>query len=514
MKRIFTIASLGIVFLTLSCVKDKGSYDLKEINEIEITGVENEEGYNAISYVDRLAITPEIKGTLDGAIEGDKLGNYEFKWYVKDADLLAPKRTVIGTEKDLDYLVELDPGTYTLYYSVKDKNTELEWISAASLNVATSFTTGFLLLGEESDGRIRMDMITMPAGKDTTVVKRVFDNELGLKGAENLIFTGRHYRNQNLFLITGDGTHNLTSGGSFELYDEAGPQFFTTLDVKRPIKIKMLLPLPYRTSSNSGSSRGFITEDAIYFASIITGQYMKNPINRYSATSKDLFIPFPCMFYDIKAYSTAGLFYDITNEQFVTHGSSLAYSSYCKTLQDGNNDPFPWNQKQLGRTLLYGENLFDTYRSSRAIMIDKDENLTIYGFQASMTPTKLLSVDIDPEIAKGISKDSKFAFYSNNFILLYTVGSQLWGYNYNPSVNRAVMLKDYGKPITYLACEYISGQNANHFIIATYDEAANEAVISKFEMNPDANSIEMAERERDVWKTDMKVVKAEFKSAY
>ena len=57
-------------------------------------------------------------------------------------------REVIGTERNLEYFVELEPATYTLYLKVRDKVTGLLWMNYTSLVVRTATSLGWLVLGK------------------------------------------------------------------------------------------------------------------------------------------------------------------------------------------------------------------------------------------------------------------------------------------------------------------------------------------------------------------------------
>ena len=49
--------------LFVSCFEDKGNYDYTDINEVTISGFADNV-YSVISFIDKLCIEPEVKGTL------------------------------------------------------------------------------------------------------------------------------------------------------------------------------------------------------------------------------------------------------------------------------------------------------------------------------------------------------------------------------------------------------------------------------------------------------------------
>ena len=131
----------------MACYDDKGSYDYKDVNEVEVDGLGT--SYNLIFKKDTLKITPELKFTQDSL----NLDRYGYEWIVVSGISGSEEtREVIGTERNLKYFVELEPGTYTLYLKVRDKQTGLLWMNYTSLTVRTEVGLGWLLIGEDAEG--------------------------------------------------------------------------------------------------------------------------------------------------------------------------------------------------------------------------------------------------------------------------------------------------------------------------------------------------------------------------
>ena len=60
----------------MACYDDKGSYDYKDVNEVEVDGLVT--SYNLIFKKDTLKITTELKFTKDRL----KLDRYGYEWIV------------------------------------------------------------------------------------------------------------------------------------------------------------------------------------------------------------------------------------------------------------------------------------------------------------------------------------------------------------------------------------------------------------------------------------------------
>ena len=93
----------------MACYDDKGSYDYKEVNEIEVDSLGK--SHSVIFKKDTLKITPLLKFTEDSL----SLDRYAYEWLVVPSTSTEElTREVIGTERNLEYFVELEPATYTL----------------------------------------------------------------------------------------------------------------------------------------------------------------------------------------------------------------------------------------------------------------------------------------------------------------------------------------------------------------------------------------------------------------
>lgn len=501
------IALLGIS----SCVEDKGSYVTIPINELEISGLE--EAYTVTVGTTVLNITPEIKGTLNGSDDS----RYEYKWYVCESDIVGNHtHTLLTSEKNLNQTIDgLAPGSYTLYFSVLDKDTELEWQASSSLTVETQLMKGFYVLGDKEDNTVGIDFLSLSS--DTVLVKNIFTNSLGLQGAEDLIFSGYYFNKalQTLQLVTKSGSHRISSFIQESSVFDVDPTqkdeyyFFPTMDVQKPMKIVDMFPRQGTAGTSwCRSCRGFLTEDACFLGMVTGGESYGNPINRYSQYSESLFKPYKTAFYNFYSYFYT-ILYDLDSECFVGTNSYAISAKYFKNMIDNPSDVFPW--KQENRTILYGENDAKSGKSF-ALMKDLGDNSKyyVYVFKVNMSnASKLLAAEINSATVTNFAQASHYTFYGNQSVILYSVGSQLWGYNYATG-NAPQMLKDFGAEITYLSMEPISSSNALDVAIATYD-ASNKGKIYKYRMNDDPNTVEITPIDNCEWNTDLKVVKLEYR---
>ncbi len=535
MRRFLLI--LMSLILVCSCVDDEGNYDYKKINEVtirELTAegdtVDGIRNWSMVSEVDTLTYRLDIEGSL----AGDDMSGYEFEWYIRH-DGNYQEHTTIGNEKDLVYPVTVSPGRYNVYFQVTDRNTGLKWLEGATLTVTSPMTRGFLILGDTDDGTVGVDMLAMPANKDTIMMEGVFDNsEYGFKGAEKLLFAGSRAGAENdkqaLWMTTADNSYRLTNQDSIAYMGDAENfgMIETVYPHKTPMRILDMFPRQ-STMNRSATYRGYITEDMAFFNGIPRLEYLTVPVNRYDASSENFFRPYPlafCKGINMMAYNCI-LLYDMDYDAFVKINSAYSATHCVNPTNEYPNDRFPWNQhtwqrdKPEGyrRTIVYGENAYDgSDGSSYAIMKEVegfDDEYFIYQFTVDASPispynvTKGECYTIDKGMAAGFEKASLYAFASNQTRLMYAVGSTLYMYDY---ARKQLTEKDFGDEITYLESEFCSAGEKNAFLMATYNAAGKKGTIRKLTVGNDPNKCEIIDRPDEVWETRLRVKDMEWKN--
>lgn len=516
MKKIYIIYIMLAVGL-LSCVEDEGSYTLSPVNEITVSGIEEE--YNKVSYSETLNINPEIKMSSN-LIDENQLA---YLWFICNGSISDEQHTIIGTEKKLDYPLNIPPGTYNLYFQILDKTTGLKWENVTKLKTISQFVRGFYLFGDKEDGTCGIDFISIMEKRDTTLIEDIFVNSLGIKGAQNLVFTGPYNaKSTSLWAITESGSYSIENSASLSSFDiredvSAENMIFPTIELTRPLKTMDIYPHPIGSSNIclSRSNRILTTENEVFIASIVNGpEAYGNPVNRYSGQTSELYKPAPYIFYPGNStYISRIVLYDETHQRFTGLNNSYSFATYSKDFTKDDASPFYFDQTKYSpvRTLVYGENGYGNAGRSYALMKDADNKYYIYAFTTSTaTPNKQYGGEVDQAKAVNFNQASHHAFFSMQMIILYSVGSQLWAYDYNRK--EAKMLEDFGSEITFLAMDYHSNNTPTDFIVATYS-TTEKGVVRKYTLVDDQNKIEATPHEKEVWKTNLKVVKVEYRNS-
>lgn len=526
MKKYLFLFPLLSVSMLCSCVDDEGNYDYTAINEVTIGG--DTTPLTALSYIDRVVIRPEISGTL----YGEDLDNYEFCYTLCYDD---HTHIVIGTEKDLDWLADVKPGTYSIYLSVKDKANGVEKITPRpyALTVKSSFSTGFLVLGENMEtGHSQVDMLAMVANRDTVLIPDVFDSsEVVLHDATKILFTGEidaylgaSYKDrQNLWVMTSHSAYQFTNGDSFELMStlEDADILDPTVTVEHPMRLVDLFP--HQTSFGTHRSRqyrGYITNDMLYYGGINYGDYHTEPINRYSPNSRQYFKPAPYMFYSQGYYSTLQVFlgYDLDNDRFFRLPSNVnSYTvKYVYDIVDYDTDPWKYNAnaEDMPRTIVYGENTwYGTNGTSYAIMKEKQGvNYFIYKLMVPPRATDAVEKElffVTPDIVEEFAKASHYAFSSIRSALFFSVGNRLYQYDF--SYGKYIYL-DFDDEITYICSDVVSDGEKDEFFVATYGDVA-KGTIYKYTHGDNPNTLDFRLMNGEKWHTDLKVTDITWKDA-
>ena len=473
MKRLVYIIvfALGLT----ACYDDKGSYDYHDICEVNIEGVESV--YETVYRESVLEIDPTVTVT-EGNI-GDTT-RFAYEWR---ANVPYNSTELIGTERILNYRVELAPRDYTLYFRVTDRQTGVVTVATSTLKVGTAYSKGILLIGENTQGEADVQMLSMV--KDTVLYKELLKNSglPVLKNPVDIIHTGAAGNSNyiKLWVLTGSQAYSMdrkTFAGSES--DVFGKLLFMdrTFDTEF-VPVDIIPRVKDKSGKNGGSSycRTVVCNNGYIFNAstlLMGGDYYNNPVNCLTSDQNTYYKAFPYLFYTLNSYSGGFLWFDVENRRFLTVKNSIAVSDL---LEDQAGDPFPWNQGTTGRTLVYGENTLDVGSSNgNSFAILKDPAGAYF-----------------------------YAFSSRRTVVYYAVGATLHAYDYNKGNERHYTF-DMGDPITMLYCDTAIEPNANPLYVATYN-ATTGGKLQKYIQGVNPDKVELEADEKSCWEGLMKIKK-------
>lgn len=478
MKRLVYIIvfALGLT----ACYDDKGSYDYHDICEVNIEGLESV--YETVYRESVLEIDPTVTVT-EGNI-GDTT-RFAYEWR---ANVPYNSTELIGTERILNYRVELAPRDYTLYFRVTDRQTGVVTVATSTLKVGTAYSKGILLIGENTQGEADVQMLSMV--KDTVLYKELLKNSglPVLKNPVDIIHTGAAGNSNyiKLWVLTGSQAYSMdrkTFAGSES--DVFGKLLFMdrTFDTEF-VPVDIIPRVKDKAGKNGGSSyyRTVVCNNGYIFNAstlLMGGDYYNNPVNCLTSDQNTYYKAFPYLFYTLNSYSGGFLWFDVENRRFLTVKNSIAVSDL---LEDQAGDPFPWNQGTTGRTLVYGEKTLDVGSSNgNSFAILKDP----------------AGADF-------------YAFSSRRTVVYYAVGATLHAYDYNKGNERHYTF-DMGDPITMLYCDTAIEPNANPLYVATYN-ATTGGKLQKYIQGVNPDKVELEADEKSCWEGLMKIKKMSWRA--
>lgn len=315
MKRLLFALS-AVMSVVISCSEDIGNYDYKELAEPVVTGVG--ERYDKLTQ-EHLVIAPSVSGGLPEE-------EYAYEWKVidnnGDNDV-----TVIGDRKDLDYVITLSPGEYSLLYTLTEKDSGIYWQTSSVLNVSSSMSEGWMVLCSD-EGRARLDFISEVTGK-------TYEDVLG--------------DNKDMPVYTGPGKIHWQSTMSFPdspyyLFTESGAtrlgkdSFEWTENYRMKYEMATMIDAAPSVMVSAGFGKLLVDGTDVYYSENmgIRGLY-GSPVNKGYRVA-----PYVGANVSGEQYAAVYLLYDIDNSKFM---------AYCPLLEKndlGNLNPVA-DMEEMGR---------------------------------------------------------------------------------------------------------------------------------------------------------------------
>lgn len=211
--------------MMVSCAEDKGNYDYRSLDDL---GISFDDEYSVIAR-ERFTITPVITAN---AFDADA---YTYEWKAYD-NTGAEDPVVLGTELNLDLVLNIQQGTYILVLNITDKATGIYYQKTASLKVSTPTTLGWLVLCSD-EGRVRLDMVSHIKSTDNVYRDLLSGTDLaGWQTPYQLVCDPNMA--EPFYLVTGSGTTRLSSkdfqwNDSYMIGNEFGSGSYT--DVVRSL---------------------------------------------------------------------------------------------------------------------------------------------------------------------------------------------------------------------------------------------------------------------------------------
>lgn len=440
----------------VACFDDKGNYDYRELDEIEITNIPEEVA--VLANAENIVVTPKVVSKQEGEIISAN-PNYTFTYYYSelttDENGYNHCKVLDSTfSKDLNIPAQLVAKKYTCWFEVKDKRTEVITSHAFTLNVASTITEGWMVLcNEGSERRVRMDMIGIISSEREVVTHDILPTLPLVKGALKIGYDPKfgYASGAVLRILSEEGGYKLNpsdfvSGPEYSMNYEFGDQ------------AKQHIPLTYYLAYNYPVIVD--AEGDIYMQGSSAGAVFGMPFNVLKAGSNPTFKVSP---YVGNLSGIPGLFlFNKTDRRFM-----MWYAFSGETMMElPEPDPklFDWN---IGKELIYMSGT-ENNNGIYALMKDAQNRYCLCGVEAAQYsyPPKYKQTLYQDGDGKGLqikhlNEARLFAFHPQLPYLFYVVGNVIWQYDYSTKQETPMVELDEKEKITMIKFNLFTGSYFN-----------------------------------------------------
>lgn len=146
-RRLTIYIAFVLSLFAAACSQDLGNYDYIELDDPGIGGITD---VSALMF-SKIHIEPSFAEPFDKNL-------YDFEWKVLESSGYS-EAVVIGNGPVLDYEITLSPGSYILYFIVKEKSSGIYWKHESTLVVNSATSEGWMVLCSDQ-GRARLDFVS------------------------------------------------------------------------------------------------------------------------------------------------------------------------------------------------------------------------------------------------------------------------------------------------------------------------------------------------------------------
>lgn len=452
--KLFNISLLSLMlFVTISCFKDKGNYDYSEAVHISIESEADK--YSGLRAIDPIVIKQTITSSTEGEIVENN-PNMEFSYSISVTDPNTKSYWTQLSEGEINFnqTVDYPTGIYTLWFKMLDKRTDLITSKTYSLTISSATYEGWMILGTEgSENNTRMDMISVVS---TTREELNFDimKNRGLPAETKGAYCFGYWPNSNannpdkMYLFSDTGGYFLEK----EEFTTSEKSTINFTDFIMPSKLKA----PVATYVFIGHNIIVTTEgDAYVQCTDAGGPRFLDPINTTVRGSAPEFKVAPFVGYNAVRPGNPyrlGVLYDITNKRFMRFNSYSPNSESLYALVNSGSDN-KFNYK-TDKDLVYM--VGTAYDSGVAFSLLRDDDGKFYIAGLSVKSNISQYNYIENVAAPELSKAKYFAFHSKYPIMYYAVENKVYAYNWSNQTSNSTPVITVDSEITMIKFQLYS----------------------------------------------------------
>ncbi len=477
------IIILAVAVITLaSCKKDLGNYELTEINETSIKGID-------ATYTISTGMSPNIKPILSFTKDqSNDTSKYTYKWVVLVGSTLLQVQKTIHTGMVLDIPINLVSENYSAYFAVTEKSTGIQWRKTFRLSVVTGINNGWLILND-IDGAARLDFMNrdLTTG-EYTMMKDVLATQstLKLKGkpefvyyavrrARTDIYAGTPSLIRTIFVGTDKETQLInTQANSFSEYSNLDLAVVGNNSVNyRATRVRSIGP--------GGPSRAFYyfifitdTDNSLSYEVHASNAIWGYPSNLLANGQRVKMSPFWAESYG--ASTGYILMYDVENKRFVKYENNTTSSAVPQVPLGGTQLFDPGN---VGMDLVWMDSTPANGGKFYALLKASNGKLWLARMTCRPLGTYVQDSFEDVSALPGIATADKFTIDAAEGYFTYASGAKI--YQYDPFNKITNLMKDYGSrkisvmkyhKTVYAFLNPVNIEIEKKLIVGTYDQAA------------------------------------------
>lgn len=375
------------MLVAAGCYKDKGNYDLHDINQISF--VTSSPDTIRVQLFEQLRINMEIVQTA-----GKDESALEFSWRMFEPN---GPQIDLGKTKNLDTFVNFSPAYYRLVLDVKDNSTGVVSFREFTVDVSSSLSEGWVLL--EDQGAARDLAMVTPAKQVLRNIYSTSNNEKLPAGSSNVRIANTVGASQEIFVYGGTNAVWL-SYINFQRQYYFNDWFFAAPETQRVQSIFY----------NRMGVAGFIVNDGKLHALGLLDQGPKKYGPSIDGDWEIAPFPLPMLNNDFT------MLYDAKNQRFLKHASST-----ISPLASPAGSAFELNN--VGKKMVYGAPSNNDFHN--CLMKDNAaDNFYVYRINTAST---IIAAEIHPVLdAPGIERARFFASSQTYLQIYYAVDNNIF----------------------------------------------------------------------------------------
>ncbi len=301
------------------CYKDKGNYDLHEINKISMKS-DAKDTINVLQF-DTAKMSPLIIQTQP--IPESRL-IYKWSAYLYTAPLGGSSAQTLSTQKNLNVAIGLKPDKYTLLYTVTDTETGVSYFKKFFMEVSSKLSEGWLVINEKADKSRDIDLLNA----NGTIVRDIYrtaNAEHLPEGAFSIKVLATFFNSSQNIIILSEKDAVRVNYASFLKIQNAKDWF-----VSKPEPIR-----PENYLYNTFGSATFMVTNGSFYGGQVDLRFGA-PLGGDHKISRFVYSP---------GSNDTGILYDTKNQKFLNYSNNAVF-----TFSVPSNAAF--NMNQIGKVLV------------------------------------------------------------------------------------------------------------------------------------------------------------------